>query len=194
VETTIKRSYKDLIQLGFIFFKIGLFTFGGGLAMLPIMENEIVNKKQWITRESMLDLIAISESTPGVISLNAATFIGLKVKGFLGAIVATISVVLPSLIIIILISFVYDEFLKLQLIKDAFFGIRCVVALLIMRAALNMLIKMEKNLFSFLVLIGSCLIMVLTNISSIYVILGAGVISLVKYLILISIKIKKDQA
>lgn len=116
------------------FFKIGAFTFGGGYAMIPLIQREIVDKKQWATNEDLLDIIAIAESTPGPIAVNAATFIGSKIDGFFGALFATLGVVLPSFITILAVSFAIAQFEHIKIVQYAFTGIRAAVLALIIRA------------------------------------------------------------
>lgn len=122
------------LELFWIFFKIGLFTIGGGYAMIPMITNEVVNIKQWISAERLIDIIAVAEATPGPFAINAATFIGNSQGGILGGIVATFAVVLPSVIIIIVISIILNKFLNSKLIKGALKGIQPVVAGLILFA------------------------------------------------------------
>ena len=132
---------KNLFRLFLLMFKIGLFTFGGGYAMLVLLENEFIAKRKWITEDEFTDVVAIAESTPGPIAINASTYVGYKVGKVLGAIVSTIAVCLPSLIIIFLISIFFYQFLKLKLVAKAFQGIRVCVCLLIMFAGIKMLKK-----------------------------------------------------
>ena len=141
---------KSLTELFFTFLKIGLFTFGGGYAMISLIENNCVEKKKWITHDEMMDVTVITESTPGPIAINCATFVGYKHSGFLGAIIATIAVIIPSFIIIYIISKFLDNFLEIKIISDAFKGIKIAVAFLIINSALNMIQKMEMNLTQFI--------------------------------------------
>ena len=120
----VKTRFKTLWQVFATFFKIGAFTFGGGYAMIPIIENEIAVKKGWISEDDLLEVVAISETTPGPIAICAATFIGYRVGGILGAFCATFGVVLPSFVIIYVISLFLRRFEELEVIKYAFFGIR----------------------------------------------------------------------
>ena len=129
---------KRLWQLFLTFFKIGAFTFGGGYAMIPLIQREAVERRRWVSDEDILDIIAIAESTPGPIAINAATFVGYKTRGFWGAFCATFGVVLPSFVIITLISFVLQEFESLRAVKYAFFGIRAGVLALILKALWSM--------------------------------------------------------
>ena len=107
----MESKTKKIFQLFLVFLKIGAFTFGGGYAMIPIIQKEIVENKKWITDDDILEIIAIAESTPGPIAINSATFVGYRVAGFFGAMLATLGVVLPSFVIILLISFVLRDFL-----------------------------------------------------------------------------------
>ena len=170
------------------FAKIGLFTFGGGYAMIPLIENICVEKKKWISHEEMMNVTVIAESTPGPIAINCATFVGYKKKGFLGAISATMGVVLPSFVIISLIAAFLDNFLEITWIASAFRGIRIAVGILILDAAIRMIKKMQKRVFPCAIMIAAFVAMMLINIfawnfSSIFLMLIAAVISLVVYLL-----------
>lgn len=129
----------------FTFLKIGLFTFGGGYAMISLMENEFVERKKWLEHEEFMDLVVIAESTPGPIAINSATYIGYKSGGVLGSAAATIGVCLPSFVIIYLISQFFDQFMQLQPVAAAFKGIQVCVVYLIFSAGMKMLKKMEKT-------------------------------------------------
>ena len=136
---------KLLPELFLTLAKVGMFTFGGGYAMISIIEDTCVEKKKWITHEEMMDLTVIAESTPGPIAINAATYVGYKQAGIPGSIAATVGLVLPSFVIIYLISAVLDNFLEIQWIANAFRGIKIGVGLLIFRVAINMLKKMKPK-------------------------------------------------
>ena len=182
------KKLKTLFLLFLEMFKIGLFTFGGGYAMIAIIERELVEKKKWIEHEEFLDLIAIAESTPGPIAINSATYIGYKICGVLGSLVATLGVVLPSFSIIFAISLVFDKFLSLVFVQYAFRGIQACVAFLILSAGLKMLKKLKKNAFNiiFIVLTIGCLVgfsLFAVNFSSIFFILIGGTAGLAVYLI-----------
>lgn len=127
------------------FAKIGLFTFGGGYAMIPMMERNCVEIKGWITHDEMLNVTIIAESTPGPVSINCATFVGLRQAGLWGALVATLGMVLPSFVIIYVISVFMENFLEITIIANAFKGIKIAVGLLILDAGLNMIGKMRKQ-------------------------------------------------
>ena len=124
---------KALLELFWVFFKIGLFAFGGGYSMIPNFKDVIINKKKLLTESETLDIIAICESTPGPIAINVATFVGYRQKGFLGALASTIGVVLPSLIIIYIISLFFDNILENEYVKYAFLGIKCGISFLILK-------------------------------------------------------------
>lgn len=175
-----------LKELFLTFAKIGLFTFGGGYAMISIIENKCVEEKKWITHEEMMDMTVIAESTPGPIAINCATYVGLKKGGFLGALLATLGVVVPSFIIIFLISMFLDNFLEITIVANAFKGIKVAVGLLIFDAAITMLKKMKKKLMPRIIMLCSCGVMLCVNVfawnfSSISLMVIAGVVSLVIY-------------
>jgi chromate transporter len=128
--------------------KIGLFTFGGGYAMIALLENEFVTKRGWLEQEEFLDVAAIAESTPGPIAINSATYIGYKRGGLTGSLAATLGITLPSFCIIYVISLFFDAFLSLSVVAYAFQGIRVAVIYLILSAGLRMLKKMKRTPFS----------------------------------------------
>ena len=140
----MKKS-KLILTLFLSFFKIGAFTFGGGYAMLALLENEFVEKKKWLTKDEFLDMLAIAESTPGPIAINSATFIGYKTAGVLGSTLATLGVVLPSFIIIFVISLFLDKFLAFTIVERAFRGIQACVVYLIGSTGLKLFKQMEKK-------------------------------------------------
>lgn len=134
-----------LLTLFITFFKIGLFTIGGGYAMISVVQDECVERKKWLDNEEFLNLLAIAESTPGPIAINMATYTGYVKAKFTGALVATIGVALPSLIAISLISIFLKDFLQIKVVADAFFGIRIAVSIIIIRTAYNLLKSEIKN-------------------------------------------------
>ena len=172
-----------LFDLFLTFAKIGLFTFGGGYAMISLIENSCVEKKGWITHDEMMNVTVIAESTPGPIAINCATFVGYKQKGLIGAIAATIGMVLPSFCIIFLISMFLDNFLEIAWIAHAFMGIKISVGILILDAAIKMIRKMQKKPIPLTIMACAFLAMLLIDIlalhvSSITMMLIAAVISL----------------
>ena len=176
-----------LLDLFLTFAKIGLFTFGGGYAMISLIENSCVEKKGWITHDEMMNVTVIAESTPGPIAINCATFVGYKQKGMIGAIAATIGMVLPSFSIIFLISMFLDNFLEIAWIAHAFMGIKIAVGILILDAAIKMIRKMQKKPIPLTIMACAFLAMLLIDIfalhvSSITLMLIAAVISLAIFL------------
>lgn len=145
---------KKLFLLMFTMMKIGLFTFGGGYAMISLLENEFVSKRKWIGSEEFLDMVAIAESTPGPIAINGATYIGYRVKGIPGAIFGTVGVVTPSFLIIYLISLFFSRFLSIGWVASAFKGIQVAVVFLIVSAALRLFKKLSKTPFSIAVFVS----------------------------------------
>ena len=160
--------------------KIGLFTFGGGYAMLALLEHEFVSKRGWLEKEEFLDMVAIAESTPGPIAINAATYIGYKTCGFFGSLAATVAVCIPSFVIIYAVSLFFDAFLSLTLVAYAFRGIQVCVIYLILSAGLKLLKQMKKTVFNLLVLFAVLLCMVAFSVFSVrfstifYILLSGG--------------------
>lgn len=178
-----------LTDLFLSFIKIGLFTFGGGYAMISLIENICVEVKHWITHDDMMNITIIAESTPGPIAINCATFVGYKRKGLLGAIAATIGVILPSFIIIYAIAAILDNFLELAIVASAFKGIKLAVSILILDASFKMIKKLKKDILTLAILIAAAAIMLALaffslHFSTIYLMLVAGSISM----LVISIK------
>ena len=180
------------LKLFFEFFKIGLFTFGGGLSMLPFIEKAVVEKNKWMTDEEMIDMLAISESTPGPIAINCATFVGYKVGKIRGGIMATLGVVLPSFIIICIISLFYEKFLEVEVIRWAFLGIKAGVAALILNAGIKIFKKSEHNLFSIAIMLLALEIALFTSIHTVFVIIFGLVIGVVFYILLYHFDKKKE--
>lgn len=181
-------KFKKIISLFWAFFKIGLFTFGGGYAMIGVIERELVEKKGWISHEEFMDIIAIAESTPGPLAINSATFIGYKRCKFLGSLFATLGVVLPSFIIVYVISLFFDQFLSLTWVQFAFRGIQACVAFIILNAGVKMLKHLKLNAMNVVLFLitAICLIMLslfAVNFSSIFYILIGGVVGLITYLV-----------
>ena len=177
-----------LLDLFLTFAKIGLFTFGGGYAMIALIENTCVEKKQWITHDEMMTITVIAESTPGPIAINCATYVGYKQKGFAGALAATIGMILPSFCIIFAISRFLDRFLEITWIAHAFQGIKIAVGILILDAAIKMLQKMQKKLMPRAIMLCGFAAMLLINIFSvgiysIILMLTAGLVSLIIFMI-----------
>lgn len=132
---------KILLELFLSFARIGVLTFGGGYAMIPMMEKELVEKKHWVSNSELLDYYAVSQCTPGIIAVNTATFVGYKISGFAGALFATLGVIFPSVIIIVIIASLITNFASIPAVKSAFAGIRVCVCVLIF----NSVLKLWKN-------------------------------------------------
>ena len=174
------------LNLFLTFFKIGAFTFGGGYAMISIIENECVSEKKWLSHDEMMDITVVAESTPGPLAINTATFVGYKVGGTLGSFMATGGVVLPSLIIIGIIALFLENFLEITWVASAFRGIKAAVAFLIFGAGWKMLKKMKKTPLNLVIFFAALLVMMganfaLYSVSSIYLIIISAVIGLVLY-------------
>lgn len=179
---------KLLGDLFLTFARIGMFTFGGGYAMISIIEDICVEKKQWITHDEMMDITVIAESTPGPIAINAATYVGFKHGGFAGSVAATVGMVLPSFVVIYLISSVLDHFLEIAWIANAFQGIRVAVGLLILRVAIGMVKKMRGGAMSRITAAAAFAVLLAGNllsrkVSSIALMLIAGLAGLTVYLV-----------
>lgn len=166
-----------------VFFKLGAFTFGGGYAMIPLIHKEIVEKRHWATDEEVLDMFAIAESTPGVIAVNTATFVGYKVAGFWGALVSTVSVVIPSFIIISIIALFFEQFVALKWVSYAFDGISAAVVVLIINAAIKLGKVNKKNLFNLVLTVLAFVLAAFTPINVIFVLLGAMLVGIIADLI-----------
>jgi len=164
---------KNIFLLFYKFFKIGLFTFGGGYAMISLIHAEVVSNMKWLDDEEMINLIVIAESTPGVLAVNTATFVGYKIAGVAGSAMATIGVTLPSLIVISIIYLFFEEFKNFKYVSYAFNGIRAGVVLLIINAVLKLNKKNKKDLFYFIVLGLTIIASLFFNIDTIYILLAA---------------------
>lgn len=189
-----KPRWKEILSLFLVFLKIGAFTFGGGYAMIPLIRETVVEKKKWLTEEELLEVIAIAESTPGPMAINLATFVGYKKEKILGSLAATIGVILPSLLLIYVISLFLEQFLENKYVAYAFVGVRAAVAILILFSGFDMVRKSEKKLIPILCLIGTTIAMVLLeffqiNFSAIYFILIGAAIGLIQALV----QAKKDK-
>lgn len=181
---TIKETLVLILRLMLTFLKIGAFTFGGGYAMIALVEKDVVEKKKWLTEKEMLDLLAIAESTPGVIALNTATYVGQKVAGFFGALAASICVILPSIVIIVLISGIIQQFGDNRYVRWAFLGIRAAVAALIFNAVLKMFKQVEKNVFSYILMaialvLASLSVFNVIALDVVFILLGAAAVGLI---------------
>lgn len=180
------KKIKGFCELFLSMMKIGVFTFGGGYAMINLLDNEFVSKKKWIEPEEFMDLVTIAESTPGPIAINCSTYIGYKKMGFFGALAATLGMCIPSFSIIYLISLFFNSFLEIRWVASAFRGIQVCVVFLIFSAGLKMLKKIKKTVFNVAVMLITFTSMILFSLfsvsfSSIFYILIFGVAGLLIY-------------
>lgn len=181
-------SMSVLIELFMTFSKIGLFTFGGGYAMLSIIEDICVEKKNWITHDEMMNITVIAESTPGPIAINCATYVGYKKGKLPGAILATLGVAVPSFVIIFVISMFLEGFLEIAWIAHAFQGIKLAVGILILDAALKMIRKMPKKRLQIGIMVAAFIVIILINVlelhlSSVVVMVTAALVSVAFFLV-----------
>ena len=156
------------------FFRIGLFTFGGGYAMIPLIERDVVTKKQWMKDEDLLDMVALAESTPGPVAVNAATFVGRQVGGYAGAAAATLGVVLPSFLIILAVGYLLQMVMHSRLVRNAFLGIRASVLVLIASAMISLIRKMQWSKGGVCLLIAALTAVAFFDVSPILVLLAAA--------------------
>ena len=178
------KNFKKALKLFTTFFKIGAFTFGGGYAMIPLIQHEVAEKNKWITDEDILEIVAIAESTPGPIAINSATFVGYRVCGVLGSTAATLGVVLPSFVIILVISFVLTAFQSLRAVQYAFMGIRAGVLALVIKALISMFKKCPKGWVSYIVMALAVAVGALTDINVFLIIIVSALFGLVTYSVL----------
>ena len=186
---------KKYLNLFLTMLKIGLFTFGGGYAMIALLENEFVSKKKWLEKDEFLDVTAIAESTPGPIAINAATYIGYKNSGVIGSMIATLGICIPSFVIIYAISLFFDAFLSFTLVAYAFKGIQICVVYLILTAGLKMLRQMKKTVFNTVIISVTLISMIVFSLfavkfSTIFYILISGACGVAVYLLC---KIRKEE-
>lgn len=178
-QTRPAGSSPVLLDLFWTFLKIGAFTFGGGYAMIAMVQADVVTRKRWITEKQYIDIIAISQATPGVIAINLATYVGYVVGGFWGSLLATIAVSLPSFFIIMIISCFLDAFLALEWVGYAFNGIRAGILVLIFDAVLRLRKSMPVNVFTLIVFAAAFLLATFTGISVIYLILAGALLGII---------------
>ena len=198
----MKKITADRVRLALTlflsYFKIGLFTFGGGYAMIALIEREFVVRKKWINEVELYEIIAIAESTPGPIAINCATFVGYKILGFVGSFLATLAVCIPSFAIIYLISIFYDAFMALTAVSYAFEGIKVGIALMITAAGVNMIKKGKKNAFAIGIFLltfaaATCIDIFNLDFSTIYLILIGAAAGIVAQIIRDAVSKKKGE-
>ena len=171
-------NFKKCLSLFATFFKIGAFTIGGGYAMLPLIQREVAEEKKWTEESTMLDIVAMAESTPGPIAINTATFVGTRACGFWGAFSATLGTVMPSFLIITALSYVIEAFIAYEPVAFAFMGIRAGVLALIVKALFKMAKSCPKNLFSAILATAAFAVVLFTGVNVLFVIIGGALIGL----------------
>lgn len=169
---------KQLTEIFFAFCKVGALTFGGGYAMLPILQREVVEKKRWITEEEMIDYYAVGQCLPGVIAVNTATFVGQHVRGKAGGVAAALGVVFPALIIIMVVAAFIQNFIHLPLVQNAFYGIRIAVAALIVNAIVSLWKKSIKDATCLVLFAAAFLLSAAANVPAVYIIIAAVVLGM----------------
>jgi chromate transporter len=191
MKLSAKEKFISALRLFAIFFKIGLFSFGGGYAMFTMIEREVVEKHKFLTHDELMDVFAIAESTPGAVAVNVATFVGTRVAGIFGGVFTTVGLMLPSIIIIMTLSYIIDLVRDNKWVGYLFKGIRAGVLVLIAKAVLSFFRSMRKDWFDFVLLIAAFLIAFLTEVSVIYIILGTIVICVLAIVIKNAVEKKK---
>lgn len=171
---------KQYMDLFLTFMRVGGFTFGGGIAMLPMLEIEIVNKKKWATQEELLDYFAIGQCTPGIIAVNVATFVGYKQKKIWGGIIATLGMITPSVLIILAIAFALEPYMDLAIVKSAFAGIRVGVCVIILQAIIGLWKRGVTSKLGFLLCGISLVLVAILRLSPIYVVIMAFTLGIIK--------------
>lgn len=179
MKLSVAEKLKESLKMFLVFFKIGLFSFGGGYAMLAMIEHEVVDKRSWLTHGELLDIFAIAESTPGAISINIATFIGTKRAGVLGGCITTLGVVLPAFLVILALSYILDLVRDNKWVNALFTGVRVGVVVLIIHAALKFLKEMKKKVLTVLLAVAMFCLAAFADINVIYLMLGSIGISIV---------------
>lgn len=174
---------KNLCSLFLVFVKIGLFTIGGGLAMMPMIQRELIDKLHWMTEEELLDYYAIGQSTPGIVAVNVATFIGYKQCGVLGGIVATLGIIFPSLVIITILASLINSISDFPIVQKALKGINVAVAALLTNITFNFAKKTVNSFFAFVLCFCSFLTVFIFNVQSFYIIISAFLLGIVMYFI-----------
>ncbi|GKX27809.1 chromate transporter [Vallitalea longa] len=175
------KKFKEILKYYMLFFKIGLFTIGGGYAMLPIIEKELVEKYKWSTEEEVLDSYALAQSIPGVIAVNTAALIGVKGKGFWGAVAASLGVISPSIIIIIMISTFFSRLREITIVENAFKGVRAAVLALLVISVYKMVRKSVKDIWGIIFLSVAFVCVLFFDVSPIFIIIGAVIVSIFIY-------------
>lgn len=172
-------KHNEVWRLFSTFFKIGAFTFGGGYAMLPMIQREVVDTNKWLSADDILDIVAIAETTPGPIAINTATFVGYRTAGVKGAIAATLGVVLPSFIIISIIAMIFDVFKDNKYVQNAFWGIRVGVLALIVKALINMFKQCPKSVVGYVIMLVAFVAVAFFGVNVLIVIVVSALVGLI---------------
>lgn len=178
-QNVTSQRWKNCLNLFISFFKIGAFTFGGGLAMIPLIQREAVESHKWISDEDLLEIVAIAESTPGPIAINSATFVGYRTAGFWGSFCATFGVVLPSFVVISVIARILDQFQQFRAVQYAFYGIRAAVLALVLQSLVKMYKKCPKSTVGYALMAIAFLVTAFTSINVVLVIIFCGIVGIV---------------
>lgn len=189
----MENKRKRLLELLLVFLKIGVFAFGGGYAMIPLIQKETVEKKKWVSPEDIVDIVAIAESTPGPIAISASTFVGYRIAGVAGAALATIGVIVPSFIVIFVLSFVLRQFESITAVKYAFFGIRAGVLALIVNALISVYKQCPKKIISYIIMLGAFVAVAFLGVNVLLVIAVCAVVGLIYYLAAMRMVRKEDE-
>lgn len=169
---------KDYLDLFLTFCRIGGLTFGGGYAMLPMLQKEVVETKKWATEEEVMDYYAVGQCTPGVIAVNTATFIGYKHHGIIGALVATSGVVFPSLVIIMILASFLQSFAEIPIVQHAFNGIRVAVCVLVLNAVIKLWKGSVIDRICLMIVLATILLGIFTNISPVFIVIATAIVGL----------------
>lgn len=188
IELEVRDKMKEYFELFISFAKIGAFTFGGGYAMLPLLQKEVVEKKKWTTNEEIMDYYAVGQCTPGIIAVNTATFIGYYQKGILGAIIATFGIIFPSIVIILLIAGFLQNFSDLPLIQHALAGIRVAVCVLVLNAIIKMFHTGVKDMIGICIFSISLFLAYFSIIPTLWIIIASAICGI----IIQSVRLKKE--
>lgn len=170
---------KNLFQMFWTFFKIGSFTFGGGYAMIPLIEKEVVENHNWLTKEEFLDILVIAQSFPGALAINTCTFIGYKIGKLPGAILGLLGVSLPSFFIIVLIAMFFEKFRSLHIVERMFKGINAAVPLLVLVAVVSLSKSIKKNINNILIIIFTVILVVLFDINPVIIIILSAIYGII---------------
>lgn len=174
----------DLLRLWFTFFYVGMFTIGGGYVMLPFLERELVDKHKWLSHEELIDIFALGQSTPGIIAINVATFVGVKKRGVVGGLVSTLGMVMPSFIIITLIALFWNDISDISVVEKFFSGVRVVVAGLLISAVYKLFRKSINDIVGVLIFLAAFVAIVFIHVSPVFVVITAAVAGICWYTVL----------